>query len=102
MQAAVGRSGEPELKRTAGPRPFRDMDLASVARIILQEHDGGPMHGKEIEKLAKAGGYDKGGAHWQGYLSIALKRVGGFENIGLNTWKLNGQVAPIPIGRTQK
>jgi hypothetical protein len=99
MQATVGRSGELELKRAAGPKPFREMDLASVARIILQEHGGGPMHGKEIEKLAKAGGYDKGGAHWQGYLAIALKRAGGIENIGMNRWRLNDQIAPIPIGR---
>jgi hypothetical protein len=98
-QAVVGRSGEPELKRAAGPKPFRDMDLASVARIILQEHDGGPLHGKEIERLAKAGGYDKGGKHWQGYLGIALQRSGGFENIGLNRWRLNNQVAPKQIGR---
>ena len=90
---------EPEMKRSAGPKPFRTMDLASVGKIILNEHSGGPMHGKEIEKLAKAGGYDKGGAHWQGYLSIALKRAGGVENIGQNRWRLNDQIAPIPIGR---
>jgi hypothetical protein len=65
----------------------------------LREHGGGPLHGKEIEKLAKAGGYEHGGAHWQGYLAIALKRAGGIENIGLNRWKLNDQIAPIPIGR---
>lgn len=103
----MGRNGTPhptvshesELKRPPGPKPFSDMDLASVARIILREHNGGPMHGKEIERIAKAGGYAKGGAHWQGYLGIALKRAGGFENIGMNRWKLNDQVAPVPIGR---
>src|ERR1700678_3327805 len=94
QSAAAGRTSEPEPKRMPGPKPFRGMDLASVARIILREHDGGPIHGKEIERLAKAGGYDKGGAHWQGYLSIALKRAGGFENLGMNRWKLNDQVAP--------
>lgn len=101
-QDASGHTSQPEPKRAAGPKPFRDMDLASVARIILKEHDGTPMHGKEIEKLAKAGGYAKGGAHWQGYLSIALKRAGGIENIGLNRWRINSQIAPTPIGRRKK
>jgi len=98
-RAAINPSREPEPKRSAGAKPFRDLDLASVGRIILREHGGGPRHGKEIEKLAKAGGYEHGGAHWQGYLAIALKRAGGIENIGLNRWKLNDQIAPIPIGR---
>jgi hypothetical protein len=53
-------------------------------------------------KLAKAGRYDKGGKHWQGYLSIAFKRVGGVENIGGNNWVLNDKIAPIPIGRKKK
>lgn|ERR1022692_1165505 len=101
-RTTADRTSEPEPKRAAGPKPFRDIDLASVVRIILSEHDGGPMHGKEIETIARAGGYEKGGEHWQGYLSIALKRAGGIENIGLNRWRLNDQIAPIPIGRRQK
>ncbi|HMD71613.1 MAG TPA: hypothetical protein VKF41_09745 [Bryobacteraceae bacterium] len=91
--------GDSELKRSPGPKPFKNLDLASVGKIILSEHGGGPLHGKEIERLAKAGGYEQGGAHWQGYLAIALKRVGGVENVGRNNWKLNPQISPEPIGR---
>lgn len=102
QRTAMRPDDESELKRASGPKPFRNLDLASVGKIILNERGGGPLHGKEIERLAKAGGYDLGGKHWQGYLSIALKRAGGVENIGGNNWTLNEHIAPIPIGRKKK
>lgn len=66
---------------------FRDMILAEVARTLILEH-GKPLHGKAIERLAKAGGFTGGTNNFQNYLPVALKRDGGFENIGGNTWKL--------------
>jgi hypothetical protein len=41
-----------------------------------------------IEELARAGGFKGGTNNFQNYLPVALKRDGGFENIGGNTWRL--------------
>jgi hypothetical protein len=68
-------------------RRFRDVILAEVARTLITEN-GRPLHGKEIERLAKAGGFTGGTNNFQNYLPVALKRDGGFENIGGNTWTL--------------
>jgi hypothetical protein len=65
---------------------FRDLTLAEVGRLLLKER--GLLHGKEIEKLAREGGYKSGGEHFQSYLATAFKREGDFENIGKNRWKL--------------
>jgi len=65
---------------------FRDLPLAEVGRVLLKER--GLLHGKEIERLAREGGYKSGGEHFQSYLATAFKREGGFENIGKNRWKL--------------
>jgi hypothetical protein len=46
---------QPEIKRPAGPKPFRNMDLATVGKIILHEHDGVVVHGKDIEKTREGG-----------------------------------------------
>jgi hypothetical protein len=66
---------------------FKGVILAEVARALIAENSG-PLHGKEIERLAKAGGFIGGTNNFQNYLPVALKRDGGFENIGGNTWKL--------------
>lgn len=68
------------------PRRFKDMKLAEVGRLLIMER--GSLHGKEIERLAKAGGFKGGTNNFQNYLPVAFKRDGGFENIGGNTWKL--------------
>ena len=68
------------------PRRFKDLALAAIGRTLLGEH--GTLHGKDIERLAKAGGFKKGGKHFQNYMPTAFRRDGGFENIGGNTWKL--------------
>lgn len=65
---------------------FRNLTLAEVARILLKEN--GTLHGKEIERLAKAGGFKKGTNNFQNYMPVAFKRDGGFENVGGNTWRL--------------
>jgi len=73
---------------------FRNLSLAQIGRILLSEQT--QLHGKEIERLAKAGGFPRGGSgkNFQNYLPMALKRAGGVENIGGNTWKLNAEVPP--------
>jgi len=48
------------------------------------------MHGKAIEDAAKASGFKSKSEHFQSYLSVALRRDGGFQNIGGNHWKLKG------------
>lgn len=65
---------------------FRKMTLAEIGRILLKER--GVLHGKEIEKLAREGGYKSKGEHFQSYLATAFKREGDFENTGRNRWKL--------------
>jgi|ERR1035441_4415111 hypothetical protein len=78
------RDSEP---KQAGGKRFRDMTLAEAGRIVLQEH-GAPMHGSEIERIVKAGGYSGTSEKFQSYLAVAFKRDKGFENTGRNTWKL--------------
>jgi hypothetical protein len=79
---------------SSGAKRFKDRGLAEVGKIILQEH-GAPLHGKEIERLAKAGGYRSESEKFQNYMPVAFKRAGGFENIGKNTWRLNENIAPV-------
>ena len=73
-------------ERQQRTKQFKDLKLAQVAKILLAEHEA--LHGTKIEQMAKAGGYTGGTANFQNYLPVALKRDGGFENIGGNTWKL--------------
>jgi hypothetical protein len=65
---------------------FKGMRLANVGRILLQEN--GVLHGKEIEVLAKEGGFKSRSEHFQSLLSVAFKRNGGFTNVGGNRWKI--------------
>src|ERR1022692_3836193 len=76
---------------------FKDLTLAEVGRILLEEND--VLHGKEIETLAKVGGFLGGTGKFQNYLPVALKRAGGFENIGGNPWRIN---ASIPAQRQER
>ena len=75
-------------------RRFRDLKLADVGRLLLKER--GVLHGKEIERLAKEGGYKSGGEHFQSYLGTAFKREGDFENMGRNRWKLKEESKENP------
>jgi hypothetical protein len=77
---------EADPKRTVDPRAFRDLTVAEASKIVLQEY--GTLHGKELERLLKQGGLRSKIARFQGYLGVALKRDGGFENTGGNTWRL--------------
>lgn len=97
ITSRVGRTAD--AIRPLGPKRFLESDLAEVARILLGEHNGEVLHGSEIEKLAKAGGYESTSQHFQSYLAIALQRAGGFENIGGNRWRLNDQIKPKPTRR---
>src|ERR1700730_5884318 len=72
---------------------FKGVALAEVVRTLLEEKVG-ILHGKEIETLAKADGFTGGTQNFQNYLPVALKRAGGFENVGGNRWRLNEAIAP--------
>ena len=70
---------------------FRNLTLAQIGRRLLEEH--GALHGKEIERLAKAGGFKGGTKNFQNYMPVAFKRDGGFENTGGNNWRLKEPAA---------
>lgn len=76
----------------AASQRFRGMPLADAVRIILTEQ--GTQHGKNIERICLAGGYQTETQKFQNYLAVALKRAGGFENRGRNIWRLNPEIAP--------
>lgn len=78
--------------RSPAGKEFKDLTLAQIGKRLLEEH--GTLHGSEIEKRAKAGGFKSDSEHFQSYLAVAFKRVGGFENLGKNTWKLNPNIRP--------
>lgn len=65
---------------------FSGMSLAAAARVLLAEH--GALHGKEIERLLKEGGYESASRKFQSTMRVAFDRDGGFENIGGNRWRL--------------
>jgi hypothetical protein len=65
---------------------FSEMSIAGAAKILLKEH--GVLHGKEIEKLLRSGGYESNSKKFQTTMVVALSRDGGFVNIGKNRWKL--------------
>src|ERR1035438_619473 len=70
---------------------FRNLTLAQIGRLLLTEH--GALHGKEIERLAKTGGFQGGTKNFQNYMPVAFKRDGGFENTGGNNWRLKETAA---------
>ncbi len=87
---------EPKIAR---PLRFRKVTIAQGTKALLEER--GQLHGKEIEKLLKEGGYKSEADHFQSSLAVALGRDGGFENIGGNTWRLkpgtNGHPTVSPV-----
>lgn len=90
-----GRHNPPEqlaATRDTTGKQFRGLKLADVGKLIIAER--GTLHGKDIEAIAKAGGFKTGGSNFQSYLAVAFKREGGFENIGQNRWKLNESIPP--------
>jgi hypothetical protein len=78
--------------REPNARQFRDMKLSDIGSVLLRERS--ELHGKEIERLAKAGGFKSTGKSFQGYLAVAFRRAGGFRNIGKNRWRLDPTVPP--------
>jgi hypothetical protein len=94
------RNGLPQNHRdeakVIGPLRFRKKTLAEATRELLR--DSGQLHGKEIEKLIKEGGYRSTAEHFQSSLAVALKRDGGFENVGENVWRV--KVAPSTAQRS--
>lgn len=93
QQSVTGKNGdalhgavEKAVEALRPSKRFRGLTLAQAARQLLLEH--GKLHGKKIEELAKLGGFKGGTANFQNYMPVALKRDGGFENIGGNTWRL--------------
>jgi hypothetical protein len=96
MTSSNGQTAErapkavPQTSNTTPGRRFRNLPLADIARVLLTEH--GTLHGKEIQKLALAGGFKGSVKHFQTYMPTAFKRAGGFENMGKNRWRLNSDV----------
>lgn len=69
------------------PTRFAKSSIADGTRILLQEN--GQLHGREIEKRLKGGGYPTKSTKFQPILRNTLIRVGGFENVGGNIWRLS-------------
>lgn len=70
----------------AGPKRFQNLGLTVVGQILLQEC--GELHGFDIERLAKEGGFTTTTKNFQSLLATSFKRAGIFKNIGGNTWRL--------------
>jgi len=75
-----------QVVQQARTTQFKNLTLAQIGRMLLAEH--GKLHGKDIERLARAGGFKGAVKNFQNYMPVAFKRDGGFENVGGNTWKL--------------
>ncbi len=88
---AAGISESPE--RNEVRTRFRNLNVSDAVRILLEEHS--TLHGREIERLIKVGGYKVTGSGFQNYLPVALRRAGGFENTGRNNWRLNDKVEAV-------
>jgi hypothetical protein len=69
---------------------FRNLTLVEAGEILLKEHP--ELHGKELERLIKDGGYRSKAEHFQKMLQATFTRDGRFENVGLNRWRLK----PLP------
>ena len=80
-----------QFKKPTG-KEFKDLTLAQIGKKLLEER--GMLHGSEIEKRAKAGGFKSDSEHFQSYLAVAFKRAGGVENVGKNRWNLNPNIQP--------
>ena len=72
---------------------FRKMTMAEGAEVLLKDQP--QLHGSQIEKMLKDGGYRSYSENFQSALTVALKRAGKFENIGGNVWRLKENHAPI-------
>jgi hypothetical protein len=83
---SVPQQGSHNADACIQTKRFRKMTLGQIGRMLLKER--GVLHGKEIERLAKEGGYKSKGKHFQSSLATAFKREGNFENMGRNRWKL--------------
>lgn len=84
----------PQYPNIAAAKKYRNMKLADIGRSLLQER--GVLHGKEIERLAKDGGFkSENRSNFQSYLAVAFSRAGGFQNIGKNQWRLNPGVPAL-------
>jgi hypothetical protein len=70
----------------SGPKRFQNLKLPAVGQILLQEC--GELHGFDIERLAKEGGFTTTTKNFQSLLATSFKRAGIFKNIGGNTWRL--------------
>lgn len=94
-------SGELGVPHVPKPRrlPFCNMTSAQAAKVLLIEH--GQLHGKEIERRVKEGGYKTKARHFQQSLLSAFQRDGGFENIGGNVWKLKNATADPSLNGSQ-
>jgi len=91
LQLVLPEDHRDEPSSPPSPARFREKTLVQAARVLLGDH--GQLHGKAIEDLLKAGGYETTAEHFQSSMAVAFKRDGGFENVGGNLWRLR---APSP------
>jgi hypothetical protein len=82
-----------KLSAAASSKRFRNLKLAEAVKILLSETE--ELHGSEIQTSLQAGGFKGGTKNFQNYLPVALKRAGGFENVGGNRWRLNENIIPV-------
>jgi hypothetical protein len=75
-----------EPRPRPGRLPFRNLTLVQAVKVLLREQK--QLHGKEIERLLREGGYRTKARHFQQGMFSAFERDGGFVNVGGNTWKL--------------
>jgi hypothetical protein len=76
----------PENERDEHRLRFSDETMADGAAILLAEKK--KLHGREIERLLKEGGYRSKSQFFQNVLEATFKRDGRFRNVGGNTWEL--------------
>jgi hypothetical protein len=92
IESPASEKSEPPCESTATHQskrrlPFRNMTLAEATKALLHEA-GGPLHGREIERRLKEGGYRTKSHHFQAGMLSAFQRDGSIVNIGGNTWQL--------------
>jgi hypothetical protein len=87
----------PEIERDDHRQRFSDKTMSEAAAILLAERK--QLHGREIERLLKEGGYRSRSQFFQNVLEATFKRDGRFRNIGGNIWELQEPQFFTPNGK---
>jgi hypothetical protein len=76
---------------------FSDKTMSEAAAVLLAEKK--QLHGREIERLLKEGGYRSKSQFFQNVLEATFKRDGRFRNVGGNIWELKEPQLFNPNGK---